>query len=103
MRSSDQSRRHFTKYCKRTTANEPLRIVQQTKRTEVFQSVARDREEIRSEERVWQQSASAALISNISERDRAKDEEQFDDILRTFINETNKFENRFGTNTMRKR
>ena len=23
--------------------------------------------------------------------------EQFDDILRTFINETNKFENRFGT------
>ena len=23
--------------------------------------------------------------------------EQFDDILKTFINETNKFENRFGT------
>ena len=41
-------------------------------------------------------SAYAALISNISERDRAKDVEQFDDILRTFITETNKFENRFG-------
>ena len=41
-------------------------------------------------------SAYAALISNISERDRAKDVEQFDDILRTFTNETNKFENRFG-------
>ena len=41
-------------------------------------------------------SACAALISNISERDRAKDVEQFDDILRTFIKEMNKFENRFG-------
>ena len=41
-------------------------------------------------------SAYAALISNISARDRAKDVEQFDDILRTFINETNKFENGFG-------
>ena len=27
---------------------------------------------------------------------RAKDVEQFDDILRTFINDTNKFENRLG-------
>ena len=33
----------------------------------------------------------------MSERDRAEDVEQFDDILRTFINEMNKFENRFGT------
>ena len=41
-------------------------------------------------------SACAALISNISERDRAKDVEQFDGVLRTFINETNLFENRFG-------
>ena len=38
----------------------------------------------------------AALFSNISERERAKDVEQFDDFLRTFVNETNKFENRFG-------
>ena len=35
-------------------------------------------------------------LSNISERDCAKDMEQFDDFLRTFINETNKFESRFG-------
>ena len=40
--------------------------------------------------------ASAALISNISEMDKAKDVEQFDDILRTSNNEMNKFENRFG-------
>ena len=40
-------------------------------------------------------SAYAALISNISERDRAKDVEQFDDTLRNFINETNKYEGRF--------
>ena len=38
----------------------------------------------------------AALISNVSEKDRAKDVEQFNDILRTFINEMNKFESRFG-------
>ena len=41
-------------------------------------------------------SAYAALISNISKKDRAKDAEQFDDILKTFINEMNKFESRFG-------
>ena len=41
-------------------------------------------------------SAYAALISSISEKDRAKDVEQFDDILRTFTNEMTKFENRFG-------
>ena len=40
-------------------------------------------------------SAYAALISNISE-DRAKDVEQFDDILRKFTNEMNEVENRFG-------
>ena len=39
-------------------------------------------------------SAYAALISNISEKDRAKDVEQFGDILRTFMHEMNKFENR---------
>ena len=41
-------------------------------------------------------SAYAALISNISEKDRARGVEQFDVILRTFTNEMNKFENRFG-------
>ena len=34
--------------------------------------------------------------SNISEKDRAKDVEQFNDILRTFTNEMNKFESRVG-------
>ena len=41
--------------------------------------------------------SASALISNISDKDWAKDVEQFDDVLRTFINDTNKFENRFGT------
>ena len=41
-------------------------------------------------------SAYAALISNISKRDREKDVELFDDILRNFINETNSYEGRFG-------
>ena len=40
-------------------------------------------------------SAYATLISNISERDRLRDVEQFDD--RNVINETNKYEGRFGT------
>ena len=50
---------------------------------------------VRSEEHV-KNSAYAALTGNICESDRAKDVEQFDDILRTFTNEMNKFENRFG-------
>ena len=41
-------------------------------------------------------SAYATLVSNINERDRAKDVEQFDDVLRNFKNEMTKFENRFG-------
>ena len=41
-------------------------------------------------------SAHAAQTSNTPEKDRAKDVEQFDDILRTSINDTNMFENRFG-------
>ena len=50
----------------------------------------------RSDEQVRQKSAYAALISKIFEKERAQDVEQFDDILRTFTNEMNKFENRFG-------
>ena len=42
-------------------------------------------------------SSYAALISNISQRDRAKDVEHFDDILGTFANEASKFEDSFGT------
>ena len=40
-------------------------------------------------------SACAAVISNISERDRAIDVEQFEDIMKNIINET-KYEGRFG-------
>ena len=41
--------------------------------------------------------SNSALISNISERDRAKDLEQLDDIMWTLNDETNRSENRFGT------
>ena len=41
--------------------------------------------------------ANAALISNTSEKDTAKDVEQFDDILRTFLNDTSNFKNKLGT------
>ena len=80
----------------RTTANEPLRMVQQTRGQKGFEAwraiVSRYDQRNMSDKK----SAYAALMSNISERDRAKDVEQFDDILRTFINEMHKFENRFG-------
>ena len=59
--------------------------------------MARDSEEIRSEERVRHKCSIRSADQHIPERDRAKDVEQFDDILRTFINDTNKFENRFCT------
>ena len=39
----------------KTTANEPLRTVQQKKRTEGFRSMACDRERVPSEEHVGQQ------------------------------------------------
>ena len=80
----------------RTTANEPLRIEQQTrgqKGFEAWHAIMRDYDQMNMSDK---NSAYAALISNISEKDRAKDVEQFDDILRTFTNEMNKFENRFG-------
>ena len=80
----------------RTTANETLRKVQQTrgqKGFEAWHAVVRRYDQRNMSDK---NSAYAALISNITERDRAKDVEHFDDILRTFINEMNKFENRFG-------
>ena len=80
----------------RTTSNEPLRIVQQTKDQKGFEAwhalVRRYDQRNMSDK----SSAYAALISNISEKDGAKDVEQFDDILRTFTNEMSKSENRFG-------
>ena len=80
----------------KTTSNEPLRIGQQTRGQrglEAWRAIV-----TRYDQRTMsdKNSAYAALISNISEKDRAKDVEQFDDILRTFINEMNKFESRFG-------
>ena len=81
----------------RTTANEPLRIKQQNEGQKGFEAwhaiVRRYDLRIMSDKT----SAYAGLISSTSERDTAKYVEHFDDILRTFINETNKFENRFGT------
>ena len=80
----------------RTTTNEPLRMVQQVQSQRGFETwhiIVRRYDQRKTSDR---SSAYAALISNISERDRAKDGELFDDILRNFINETNKYEGRFG-------
>ena len=78
----------------RTTSNEPLRIVQQTKGQrgfEAWRAILRRYDQRNMSDK---KSAHAALTSNISERGRAKDLEQFDDILRTFMNVTNKYENK---------
>ena len=80
----------------RTTANEPLRIVQQTRGQRGCEAWHATMRRYDQRNMTDKNSACAALISNISEKDRAKDVEQFDDILRTFTNEMNKFENRFG-------
>ena len=80
----------------RTTANEPLRIVQQIrgqKGFEAWPAIVRRYDQRNMSDK---HAAHAALISNISGVDRAKDVEQFDDILRTSTNEMNKFENRLG-------
>ena len=45
----------------RTTANEPLRIAQQTRRTEGIRSMACDREKVRSEEHVGQNFSMCSL------------------------------------------
>ena len=90
---------HFTKYLHRTTENEPLRRVQQTqgqkgqKGFEVWHAIVRRYDQRNTSDK---KSACAALITNISDKDIVKDVEQLDDILRTFSNDTNKFENRFG-------
>ena len=80
----------------RTTTNEPLTMVQQVQGQRGFEAwhlIVRRYDQRNTSDR---SSACAALISNISERDRAKDVEQFDDILRDSINETKKYEGRFG-------
>ena len=80
----------------RTTTNEPLRMVQQVQGQRGFEAwhmIVRRYDHRNASDR---SSACATLINNISERDRAKDVEQFDDILRNFVNEANKYEGRFG-------
>ena len=80
----------------RTTSNEPLRIVQQTRGQRGFEAWHAKVRRYDQRNMSDKNSAYAALISNTSEKDRAKDVEQFDDVLRTFISEMNKFESRFG-------
>ena len=80
----------------RTTANEPLKMVQQVEGQRGFEAwhlIVKRYDQRNTSDK---SSAYAALVSNINERDRAKDVEQFDDVLRTFKNEMTKFENRFG-------
>ena len=72
---------------RRTTTNEPLRKVQQ-KGFEALHAIARRYDQRNVSDK---NSAYAELIRIISERDRVKDVEQVDDVLRTFVNETNKF------------
>ena len=68
----------------RTTANEPLRIVQQTEGQKGFK--ARSAIVRRYDQRNMSNnnSANAALIINVSERDRANAAEQLDDRLRIY-------------------
>ena len=80
----------------RTTANEPLKMVQQVEGQRGFEAwhlIVRRYDQRNTSDK---NSAYAALVSNINERDKAKDVEQFDGILSTFKNEMTKFENRFG-------
>ena len=78
----------------RTTANEPLIIVQQARGQQGFKAwyaiVRRYGQKNMSDNN----STYAGSISKISERDRAEDVEQFDDVLSTCINERNNFDNR---------
>ena len=82
----------------RATTNEPLRMVQQVhsqRGCEAWHMIVRRYDDERNMSD--RSSAHAALISNISERGRAKDVDQLDDILRNFINETNKYEGRWSS------
>ena len=81
-----------------TPANEPLKVVQQTQGQKGFDALRAIVRRCEQVNRYDTNSAYAALISCISERDRAKYVEHFDDILRTFVNKTNTFENRCGKN-----
>ena len=76
----------------RMTTNEPRRTAQQAqcqKGLEAWHLIVRRHDQRNTSDR---SSAYGALNSNISERGRAKDV----DILRNFMNETNKYNGRFG-------
>ena len=75
----------------RTTTNEPLRMVQQVQGQRGFEAWHMMDRRYEQRNTSDTSSAYAALISNASERDRAKGVEQLADILRNFINETNKY------------
>ena len=75
----------------RTTSHEPLRIEKQTRGQRGFGAWRAIKRRYDQRNMSDKKSAYAALISNISEKDRAKDVEQFDD-----ISEMNKFQSRFG-------
>ena len=57
--------------------------------------MASDRQEIQSEKHVRPKLGVCSADQNISESDRAKDVEHFDEIFGNFINETDKHEGRF--------
>ena len=81
----------------RTTTNEPPRMVQHVQGQRGFEAwrlIVRRYDQKNTSNR---SATYAALISNIRERDRAKDIDQCDDILRNFMNETNKYEGTFGS------
>ena len=77
----------------RTTANEPLRMIQQVEGQRGFEGwhlIVRRYDQRNTSDR---SSAYAALISNISEKGQSERTwSSFDDILRTFMNEMTKFE-----------
>ena len=72
-------------------------------RTEGIGSIARDCEEVRSEAHVRHTSNKCSTDPATSERDRAKDVKQFDDILTTFVYETKTLRTGFGKREMRQR
>ena len=65
----------------RTTSNEPLGTVQQTRGQKGFEAWHATVRRYDQRNMSDTKAAYAALISNITERDRAKDVDQFDDIL----------------------
>ena len=79
----------------RTTSSEPLRIVHRTRGQKGFEAWQANSAKVRSEEYVRQKCSVCSTDQQHLREGQAKDVEQFD-ILRTFANEMNNFENRFG-------